>query len=372
MSEHDALRAWISDYYGTLLTQSADLKTNACCATGAPPRWMSDTIAHIHEDVLARFYGCGFPIPEALDGAVVLDLGCGTGRDVYMISQLVGPGGFVHGVDMTAEQLEVAQRTQSWHMDRFGYEQANVAFHKGFIEDLSMIPDASVDVVVSNCVVNLSPRKDLVMAEVARVLKTGGEFYFSDVFADRRLPQEIAQDPILHAECLGGALYPRDFEALARANGFIDPRVLERAPITIQNAEIERMVGAASFESVTYRLFKLPELDAQCEDYGQLVTYRGTLVSSPSVYWLDDHHAFEAGRPERVCGNTAAMLTETRLGEHFVLMGDTSTHYGAFACVATDAATQYAGRDLSGRGGKAAAPAASCCGPSTSSSSGCC
>jgi SAM-dependent methyltransferase len=347
----DNVHDWVQDYYGKVLAKSEDLKTNACCATGEPPARILDLLQNVHTDVLDRFYGCGFPIPEALEGATVVDLGCGTGRDVYLISQLVGPKGFVHGVDMTAEQLEVAEGTLEWHTQRFGFETPNVAFHKGYIEDLSQIPDGSVDVVVSNCVVNLSPRKDIVMQEIVRILKPGGEFYFSDVFVDRRLPDAIAFDPILHSECLGGAMYRPDFISLARRCGFPDPRVISEAPITIQNAEIERKVGAARFESVTLRLLKLADVDEQCEDYGQLAVYKGTMPIGP-LFRLDDHHVFEAGRPERVCGNTAAMLQQTRFAEHFTIIGDTSVHYGAYPCDPTMAATIYL--DENGGG-------ASCC-----------
>ena len=92
-------------------------------------------------------------------------------------------------------------------MEKFNFTKPNVTFHQGYIEDLKQIATASVDVVVSNCVVNLSPRKDLVMQEVFRILKEGGEFYFSDVFVDRRLPDEIAFDTVLHSECLGDKIH---------------------------------------------------------------------------------------------------------------------------------------------------------------------
>ena len=98
------------------------------------------------------------------------------------------------------------------------------------------------------------------MKEIFRVLKNGGEFYFSDVFVDRRLPEEIAFDPLLHSECLGGAMYHRDFTCLAKEVGFKDPRVLTSAPITIRNDDIEAKVGMAKFTSITYRLFKLNTL----------------------------------------------------------------------------------------------------------------
>ena len=337
------IRSVVQEYYGEVLKQSADLKTNACCATGAPPRWLRAPLANIHEEVANRFYGCGFPIPEGIEGSTLVDLGCGTGRDVYLLSQLVGQTGFVHGVDMTDKQLEVANQTLGWHMDRFGFKEPNVAFHKAFIEDLSELPikDGSVDVVVSNCVVNLSPRKDLVMKEIYRILKPGGEFYFSDVFADRRLPEEVAQDPILHSECLGGAMYQADFISLAKRTGFLDPRSIVSAPITIQNDEIQDKVGAARFTSATLRLFKLEGLDDQCEEYGQTATYNGKMPHTGSLFRLDDHHLFEAGRPERVCGNTAAMLEETRFSRYFNVTGDKRVHYGLFTCGQTLAAQQY-------------------------------
>jgi len=106
---HDLVRR----YYGETLRSSADLRTNACCATGAPPEWIASRLTNVHEDVTSRFYGCGFPIPHALEGATVLDLGCGTGRDVFVLAQLVGERGHVHGVDMTEAQLAVARATEA-------------------------------------------------------------------------------------------------------------------------------------------------------------------------------------------------------------------------------------------------------------------
>jgi SAM-dependent methyltransferase len=337
-ADHD-LHAWVKDYYGRVLTQSADLKTNACCASGAPPAHVAAALSNVHDDVLNTFYGCGFPIPEVLEGATVLDLGCGTGRDVYVLAQLVGASGRVIGLDMTEAQLKVARDTEGWHQARFGYADSNVAFVQGYIEDLSAIESGSVDVIVSNCVVNLSPRKDAVLREALRVLKPGGEFYLSDVVVDRRLPEDVAFDPLLHSECLGGALYRTDFELLARACGFAEPRVYSQAPIEIQNEAIAAKVGAAQFESVTYRLFKLDGADYGCEDYGQLATYQGS--NGGALFVLDDHHTFEAGRPERVCRNTSMMLSQTRFARHFEVTAPTA-HFGAFPCDPTMAAAQYA------------------------------
>jgi len=347
-STPDDVHAFVRDYYGKVLQASSDLKTNACCAVGAPSARIAEAMQNVHPDVLARFYGCGYPIPEAVEGCTVVDLGCGTGRDVFLLAQLVGEQGRVHGVDMTEEQLTVARETLDWHRERFGFAEGNVELHQGFIEDLSFLATDSVDIVVSNCVVNLSPRKDLVLAEVFRVLKPGGSFYFSDVFCDRRLSSDVANDPVLHSECLGGAMYAFDFEQLAKRVGFLDPRATERAPITIQNRAIEEKVGAARFESVTLRLFKLPQLEPRCEDYGQLATYRQPIPGVGALFALDDHHLFELGRPERVCSNTAAMLADTRFAPFFEVTGDTSTHFGAFDCSATMASEQYAQADVVG------------------------
>ena len=228
---HDEVR----EYYGRTLSGSDDLHTDAAhCEAVPPPRYVLEVMPLIADEIIARFYGCGSPIPPALEGATVLDLGCGSGRDVYVLSKLVGPTGHVIGVDMTPEQLEVAQKYQQEQAERFGYAESNVEFRLGYIEDLAAcgIEDESIDVVVSNCVVNLSPFKDMVMAEVYRVLKPGGELYFSDVYASRRLPDEIRNDPIVHGECLGGATYAEDFRRKAeeiRAETKGDPRTAYEA-----------------------------------------------------------------------------------------------------------------------------------------------
>ncbi|HMB90043.1 MAG TPA: methyltransferase domain-containing protein, partial [Rhodothermales bacterium] len=104
----------VREYYGTVLQGTADLKTSACCTPDAMPRHLRDILAEIDDEILDRFYGCGSPIPLALDGCTVLDLGCGSGRDVYVLSQLVGPNGRVIGVDMTEEQLAIASRHQAY------------------------------------------------------------------------------------------------------------------------------------------------------------------------------------------------------------------------------------------------------------------
>jgi ubiquinone/menaquinone biosynthesis C-methylase UbiE len=266
----------------------------------------------------------------------ILDLGCGAGRDVYIASQLVGPTGKVIGVDMTKEQLEVASTHKAWHAEKFGYD--NVEFHLGLIEKLDEIPsltDGSVDIIISNCVINLCPDKEAVLQSCHRLLKPGGELYFSDVYSSRRVPEELRKDEVLWGECLSGALYWNDFQNLAKRCGFKDPRLVEDAPITIENKKVQQKMEEMGhknleFYSATYRLFQLDCLEPHCEDYGQAVIYKGTIPRFESAWALDDHHVMERGKIFPVCGNTYNMLKETRFAKHFEFVGDWSTHYGIF------------------------------------------
>lgn len=323
----------VKDYYGKVLSSSQDLKTEACCTPDDMPLHVRKALGNIHEEVLERYYGCGIVAPQKLEGARILDLGCGTGRDVYALAQLVGPDGHVVGVDMTEEQLSVAQRHEEWHRERFGYARSNVSFHHGYIEQLDALGLApgSFDIIISNCVVNLSPDKPAVLKGVYDLLKPGGEFYFSDVYADRRLSEEIRKDPVLFGECLGGALYWNDFHTLAKQAGFLDPRLVTSRPLGVTDPELAEKLGEARFFSATYRLFKLAGLETHCEDYGQAVIYKGGIAHCEHAFTLDGHHHIEKGRIFPVCGNTWRMLQDTRFREHFEFIGDFSRHYGIYA-----------------------------------------
>ncbi len=325
----DAVKA----YYGSVLKSSSDLQTSACCTAESMPVYLRPIEAQLHDEVRDRFYGCGSPIPLCLDGATVLDLGCGSGRDTFLLSKLVGEHGQVIGVDMTDEQLAVARRHRDYHAQTFGYRQSNVRLVQAYIEDLASagIADGSVDVVISNCVINLSPDKGRVFSEIFRVLKPGGELLFSDVFAGRRVPKHLAADPLVLGECLGGALYIEDFRRLLRGVGCLDYRVVSSRRIELGSPDIEARAGMIDFYSKTIRAFKL-DLEDLCEDYGQVAYYQGTLPESPHQFLLDDHHVFKTGQPMLVCGNTAAMVGDTRYGRHFKVIGDRSTHFGPFDC----------------------------------------
>lgn len=325
-------RETVQNYYGKVLQSTVDLKTSACCTAAAPPPHIRRLLANVHPEVVAKYYGCGLIAPDALKGCRVLDLGSGSGHDAYVLAQLTGPEGEVVGVDMTSEQLATANAHVDWHRDRFGYPRSNVRFLEGYIEHLDELglEPGSFDVIVSNCVVNLSVDKQAVMRGAYNLLRPGGEFYFSDVYADRRLPDSVRADPEIYGECLGGALYWNDFLSIAKKGGFLDPRLVISRPIEVNDEKMLAKLGAASFFSATYRLFKLDGLESACEDYGQAVIYRGGMPGAEQAFLLDGHHLIEHGKAFTVCGNTWRMLADSRFAPWFEFIGDFGTHYGIF------------------------------------------
>ena len=322
----------VKDYYGNVLTGSEDLQTNACCTDDDLSPRVKSILSNIHDEVMARYYGCGLVTPELLAGCNVLDLGCGAGRDCYAIAQMVGEQGSVTGVDMTDEQLAVANKHVEFHRKKFDYQQANTRFLKGYIEKLDElnISDNSMDVVISNCVINLSPDKHAVLKEVFRILKAGGEIYFSDVYADKRVPTHLKDDPLLYGECLSGALYWNDFENLAKEVGFIEPRLVSSRVITIDNDELAQKLGDIRFTSATYRLFKAQDLETSAQDYGQQVTYLGTIEEHECQWHFDENTVFSKGQTVSVSGNTWRTLKQSRFAKHFEFSGTFDKHQGLF------------------------------------------
>lgn len=308
----------VSKFYGESVDHTDDLDFGACCVDD----YDRELTEKLTDEVLDRRYGCGSPIPSLLEGRTVVDLGSGAGIDCFIASQLVGADGSVIGVDMTDEQLEVARRNIDPHMDRFGYDEPNIEFRKGLIEELP-VDDGVADVVISNCVINLSQDKESVFSEIWRVLKPGGEFYISDIVSDRRVPAYLRDDEKLWSECLAGAAYTEDLRRIMERAGFADVRTVESSGPT-------DVVQGIRFYSRVLRGYRL-DLEDRCEDYGQVAVYNGTISGAEMAFELDDHHRFGAGEPMRVCRNTAKMLTETRLAPHFQV-SEPLGHLGLFDC----------------------------------------
>ena len=321
------LRSYLKDYYGKTLRRTEDLVKKACCANVTAKRF-ADVLVLIPDEVKSRNYGCGTPVPaDDLSGLTVVDLGSGSGLDCFLFSRLVGESGRVIGIDMTTEQLDIARRHQEAVARAYGHAQANTIFYKDYIETAACIESETADLVVSNCVINLSPLKDKVFENAYRMLKAGGELYISDIVSDRHVPPELKNDPTMVAECLGGALYEHELLDVLKDSGFGDPR-------RVTTALVEEDVNGQPirFYSVTVRAAKLSTpLDRRCEDYGQQATYLGNCREQPARFTYDDHHVFEANRPTAVCRNTGRLLSETRLKSYFRVTPPIR-HMGLFPC----------------------------------------
>ena len=292
----------------------------------------------MHPEVVAKYYGCGIVLPLELEGRRVLDLGSGSGRDVYILAQLVGGEGEVVGVDMTDEQLETANAHLSWHRERFGRAGSKISFRKGYIEQLDAtgLEPGSFDVIVSNCVINLSIDKPAVFRGAHALLKPGGELYFADVYCDRRLADSVRSDPVLYGECLGGALYWNDFLPMAKAAGLPRSSLGGEPPYRDHQRGLAREARRRSVF-----LGDLPAVQARRSRAGLRGLRPGRDLSrdrrrAADVFDLDGHHAIERGKVFTVCGNTWRMLAETRFAPHFDFIGDFSTHYGIFPGCGTD------------------------------------
>lgn len=299
---------------------------------GQPPHRLERILERLDAEITDHFSGCGSPIPESIEGRRILDLGCGTGRDVYLCAALAGPKGFVMGLDTEDEALAIARRHVEPVMERLGHAEPTVAFRQGSIERLrdAELGEEDFDVVISNRALNLVRDKLGVLREVFRVLKPGGEFYFSDVYSDRRLPADVAEDPEIAREQLGGALYLGDFVRLARRAGFLDPRIVAMQPLTLAEPELGVRLGGVVFWAATFRLFKIADLEDGEEDYGQAAVYQGTVEGCAHHFVLDARHRFETGHALRIGGNTARILATSRFAPHFGMCGDFSRHFGPF------------------------------------------
>ncbi len=296
-------------------------------AEGTIPQEARDVLFNVAAEIKNNFHELGAPIPPLLGGCTVLDLLCGSGRDAYIAAQLVGEGGRVVGVEPVESQLAIARKYLDAETKQFGYASPNVEFLQGTPEDLSAVADESVDVVISNCTFNLSPDKERYIAEVRRVLKPGGEFYFTDVFCDRRIPSALADDMKLRALRLAGAMYINDFRRLVQAAGFLDPRYLitNKTPLTMSE---QGAFPDIAFATITTRLVKTDKQEDVCESYGETVTYKGTLPDYPDFFLFDKDIKFPAGQPCTVCGNVSSLVYDTRYAEVFDMTGDRSQHIG--------------------------------------------
>ncbi len=222
------IREIVKQKYAQAITQKSSCCCSSKCCSGSSSQsnqitaelYSSEQFEGLPQDLVANSFGCGNPtaLAELHPGEVVLDLGSGAGLDVLLSAKRVGPTGKVYGLDMTDEMLAEARANQA----RTGI--TNVEFLKGHIENIPL-PDDSVDVIISNCVINLSTDKDRVLREAYRVLKPGGRFAVSDIVLSRPLPEKIKQDAMAWAGCIAGALLEQEYKDKLAAAGFTDIEV---------------------------------------------------------------------------------------------------------------------------------------------------
>jgi SAM-dependent methyltransferase len=311
-----------------------------CCPTTSDPA----LLGLVPSEVLERDYGCGDPTRHVRAGETVLDLGSGSGKAVYMLSQVVGPKGRVIGVDMNDEMLALSRRHQAAFAQKVGY--ANTDFRKGRIQDLRLdfgaldaylreqpvgssadlarleaksselrltaplVAGESVDVVVSDCVLNLvrGEDKSQLFAEIHRVLRRGGRAVISDIVSDEDVPEHLQQNPELWSGCISGAMREDRFlEAFEKA-GLYGVTLLERTQ------KPWRTVEGIEFRSVTVVAYKGKE--GPCWDHQQAVVYKGPFREVRD----DDGHLLRRGVRVAVCDKTFKLYSKAPYAEHVELI----------------------------------------------------
>lgn len=272
-----------------------------CCPVVYDKRYLEI----LPKEILERDYGCGDPSAYLKPGEAVLDLGSGGGKICFIAAQIVGAKGRVIGIDMNDDMLALARKYQKEIGDKLGYH--NVEFHKGRIQDLSMIPEGSVDVIVSNCVLNLvePDAKDQLFGEMFRVLKKGGRAVISDIVSDETVSESMRQNAELWSGCISGAFQEREFLGAFEKAGFYGMALLKRDQTPWKTVE------GIEFRSVTVAAYKGKQ--GPCWETNKAVIYKGPWSQVKD----DDNHPYERGVPVAVCEKTFWLLMSEPYTGHF-------------------------------------------------------
>ena len=283
--------------------RAASTGEQMCCPTGYN---FDDLRSFIPDAVLNISYGCGTPagLDTVQSGETVLDIGSGGGIDCFEAARRVGPAGRVIGIDMTDTMLEIARRHAPVVAANLGYPRPNTEFRKG-MADTMPVEDASVDLIISNCVINLAPDKRKVFREMYRVLKPGGRFTISDIVSDQVVPQYLVHDAAKWGDCLSGALQVQDY-----IGGMVDAGF--RAVHQIKSATWQSIDGV-HFLSVTLTGYKLPDAA------GKEAPLYATLCGPFSTVTDELGQRYTRGVPQPVDAQCAQLLRSAPLRSLFLI-----------------------------------------------------
>lgn len=293
----------ISQKVSERYAKAASTGEQMCCPTSYD---MANLKSFIPEEVLKISYGCGTPagLNTVKAGETVLDIGSGGGIDCFEASRLVGPTGRVIGIDMTDTMLEIARKNAAVVATNLGYPASNVEFRKG-VADAMPVDGDTIDLIISNCVINLAPDKRKVFCEMFRVAKPGGRFTISDIVADQTVPQYLIHDAGKWGDCLSGALTLKDYMKGMVGAGFLGVHLIKSSPWQV--------IDGLHFFSVTLTGYKLPHVTNTPSP--RYATLRG-----PFTRVVDERGmAYQRGIPQPITPDHAMLLGQAPLADHFVL-----------------------------------------------------
>lgn len=298
--------------------------SNLCCPAGYNYKELQ---GFIPEEVLNISYGCGTPagLDHVKAGQTVLDIGSGGGIDCFEAARRVGPAGRVIGIDMTDEMLEIARRNAPVVCGNLGYQRVNVEFRKGYAEAMPA-EDDSVDLVISNCVINLSPDKKKVFREMYRVLKPQGRFTISDIVADQPVPNYLIHDTEKWGQCLSGSIPLSEYLSGLRKAGFAGIHQVKAWPW--------KWIDGITFFSITITGYKFDGGFGACEPLYESRTVDGPFSGASggearfgcflgpfSCVILETGSDWRRGKCEPVSERDLELISATPLKNHFVFSG---------------------------------------------------
>ena len=298
-SEEEITREDVRSFYSNA---AVSVKESLCC----PADYKDEQLSHIPKEVLEISYGCGSPMDRARiqAGETVVDLGSGGGTDCFIAAKMVGKKGKVFGIDMTEEMLGIARKNADKVFKNLGYH--NVEFKHGFLEAIPL-EDASVDLVTSNCVVNLSTNNDGVFKEICRILKPRGRFIIADIISDQPVPNDMKQNRELWGECISGALTLEQFLNISQKCDFIG--------VTIRKDYFWKSINSINFYSFILEGHKL-DLPGESSCKTLSAVYSGPFTSVTC-----GGSVFKTGVPVEVDETVANILRSEPFRVHFNIMG---------------------------------------------------